>query len=485
MIFKDAPIRRKLMAVMLLTNAVVLLLTCTAFIAYEILTFRKATVKQLSVLGEIIAANSTAALAFDNPDDAKEILTALKAERHVVAASLYDENSLLFSRYPADLPATAFPAAPEGDGYRFANSHFDVFQPVAQGEKRLGTLYLKSDMGAMDERFRLYAGIVMSVIAGSFLVAYLLSRALQRQISRPILALAKTAKVVSDRRDYSVRAAKYSEDELGLLTDAFNQMLTQIEEQHQALSASEAHLRDLSQELEQRVIDRTAQLEAVNQELESFCYSVSHDLRAPLRAIDGFGMILMKSVGANLDAQAHHYMRRVREATQRMGHLIDDLLKLSRTARSELKMTTVNLSELASLIADDLKESDPERQVTFSIAPDLVVQADATLMRVMLENLLGNAWKFSGKRPDARIEVGAATDADKTAYFVRDNGAGFEMKYVDKLFGAFQRLHSASEFEGTGVGLANVQRIILRHGGRVWAESAVDRGATFYFTLPT
>jgi signal transduction histidine kinase len=485
MLLKDAPIQRKLMAVILLTSAVVLLLTCTAFIAYEVLTFRNATVRQLAILGQVIASNSTAALAFDNSADATEILAALKAERYIVAAGLYDANGRLFSTYPADLAVTAFPAAPRGQGHRFAPKHLDVFQPVVQGEKRLGTLYLKFDIAAMYQRFRLYGGIVLLVIAGSFLVAYLLSQALQRQISGPILALAETAKAVSDRRDYSVRAARYGKDELGLLTAAFNQMLTQIQEQHQALRASEASLRELSQELEQRVIDRTEQLEAVNRELESFCYSVSHDLRAPLRAIDGFSMILMKSFGDNLGAEAHHYLGRVREGSQHMGRLIDDLLKLSRTTRSELKMTTVNLSELASLVANDLTESEPERRVTFRIAPGLVVRADATLMRVMLENLLGNAWKFSRKRLDPLIEVGAATDADRIAYFVRDNGAGFDMKYVDKLFGPFQRLHSVSEFEGTGVGLANVQRIIVRHGGRVWAESIVDHGATFYFTLPT
>ena len=230
MSLKDTPIRRKLMMVILLTSGVVLLLTCAAFIAYELLSFRQTMVRNVTILGEIIAANSTAALAFANQDDATEVLAALKAERHIVAASLYDTNGELFAKYPAGLPADAFPAAPERDAYRFEHSHLVGVQPVVEGNnKRLGTLYLKSDLGAMYERLRLYSGIAASVLAVSFLVAYLLSRVLQQQISQPILALAETAKAVSDHRDYSVRATRLGKDELGLLTDAFNHMLGQIQ----------------------------------------------------------------------------------------------------------------------------------------------------------------------------------------------------------------------------------------------------------------
>jgi len=236
MLLKDTPIRRKLMLIILLTSGMVLLLTCLAFFASEFLSFRKLTVQQLATLGEITATTSTASLAFQNQDDAKEVLSALRAERHIVAAALYDKDGKLFAKYPDTLRTDDLPAALGKDGFRFENSYLIGFKPVVQsGSKRLGTLYLKSDLEAMNEQFRLYGKITAGVMFVCFLLAYWLSVTLQKKISQPILALAETAKAVSDRRDYSVRAAKLGQDELGSLTDAFNQMLARIQEQNQSV----------------------------------------------------------------------------------------------------------------------------------------------------------------------------------------------------------------------------------------------------------
>ena len=225
------------------------------------------------------------------------------------------------------------------------------------------------------------------------------------------------------------------------------------------------------------------QLHAANTELESFSYSVSHDLRAPLRSIDGFSQALLEDYADKLDADGKGHLQRVRASTQRMGALIDDLLNLSRVTRGEMRSEPVDLTGMAQALAAELKKSAPDREVEFVIADGLSAQGDPRLLRIVIDNLLGNAWKYTSKHPRARIEFGFAQNNGHSAYFVRDDGAGFDMAYADKLFGAFQRLHRQAEFSGTGIGLATVQRIMHRHGGRVWAEGEVEKGATFYFTL--
>jgi PAS domain S-box-containing protein len=248
-----------------------------------------------------------------------------------------------------------------------------------------------------------------------------------------------------------------------------------------------AEARDITRlkEVEETLQARTAQLEAANQELDAFSYSVSHDLRAPLRSIDGFSQALLEDYGQQLPVDGRGYLERIRKAAQHMAALIDDLLNLSRVTRAPMQTFPVDLSKLARAIAMELQSTQSERKAKFKIAPDLKVRGDTHLLRAVLQNLLSNAWKYTSKREQAEIEFGSKQEGDAIIYFVRDNGAGFNMMYAGKLFSAFQRLHAAADFPGTGVGLATVQRILHRHGGRIWAEAEVDRGATFFFTLPT
>ncbi len=247
--------------------------------------------------------------------------------------------------------------------------------------------------------------------------------------------------------------------------------------------AVEDELRAHRDHLEDLVSDRTRELEVANKELESFAYSVSHDLRAPLRAIDGFSQVLQEDYGQSLDETARRHLDRVRAASQRMGALIDDILKLSRVTRVSMARGSVDLSALAAMVVARLRELDAERQVEVRIEPGLHAPGDAALLEVVLENLIGNAWKYSSHETEARIEFGVFGEPGKPVYYVRDNGVGFDMRYANKLFGLFQRLHRTEEFEGTGVGLATVQRVVQRHQGCVWAESALGEGAGFYFTL--
>jgi PAS domain S-box-containing protein len=234
---------------------------------------------------------------------------------------------------------------------------------------------------------------------------------------------------------------------------------------------------------EDEVKQRTIELEAVNKELESFSYSVSHDLRAPLRSMAGFSTALLEDYSEKLDDKGKQYLKHIQDSSELMARLIDDLIKLSRVTRTDINYGKVNLSDMARKVVDELAKTEPTRKVRVIITPDVIAYGDHNLLRILFDNLMGNAWKFSSKTAEPRIEIGSMEIKSKLTYFVRDNGVGFDMAYAGKLFKPFQRLHMASEFPGTGIGLATVQRIVRRHGGKVWVESKVGEGATFFFTL--
>ena len=291
------------------------------------------------------------------------------------------------------------------------------------------------------------------------------------------------------RRNVVLSFAAASALDLILLVWAFQQLINTSRDREQLadraiqIGALNAELSDLNAELEQRVEDRTKELEVSNQELQAFSYSVSHDLRAPLRTIDGFSLALEEDFADVLNAQGRDYIRRVRGGVQRMGMLIDALLQLSRVTRSELQREPVDLSELASLVFGELATNEEGRDIEFEAEPGITADADPRLVRVAFENLLGNALKFTSKVPRAHIVFGQIEKEGQNVYFIRDNGAGFDMQYVDRLFTAFQRLHGDRDFKGSGIGLATVSRIIRRHHGSIWAEGSIGSGATFFFTL--
>jgi signal transduction histidine kinase len=473
-------IRQKLISIGMLSSLTALVSASVAFLVYDAYTYRQRMAGRILTEAQIISFNSISPLLFNDPDAATATLGGFRAEPAVVAALvLSQEGSRPFASYARDQGSgvTLLPlSAGLTEGHLFQSDQLLVSEPIRFEGKPIGALLIRADLSELRERQRRYAGIVVVILAGSLLLAIAMSRFIGKTISRPVLNLAETARAVSAQKDYSVRAVAEGRDEIGLLVGTFNEMLDQIERQN-------ADLEEARRELEARVETRTRDLATANKELEAFSYSVSHDLRAPLRAIDGFSKALQSDYGAQLDERARHYLERVRSGTQRMSGLIDDLLGLARLSRRELVRQRVDVSEVARRVAAELSRQHPSRAVRVEIHDGLSAEADSQLLTIVLENLMGNAWKFTGKRDDALIEVGSKADGRVAPFYVRDNGAGFDMTYADKLFGAFQRLHGDEDFEGTGIGLATVQRIVARHGGQIWAEGEVGKGATFYFTL--
>lgn len=326
------------------------------------------------------------------------------------------------------------------------------------------------------QRFLEFMIVTTSFI--SLVLAMLMGLILSWSFIRPIWKINNVlAKIASG--DFNHRVDVSNRDEFGALAANVNitsQQLADLYEKFQSeLAEKEALARNL--------VLQSSQLEAANHELEAFSYSVSHDLRAPLRSLDGFSQALVEDYGDKLGEDGIDYLQRISAASHRMGELIDDLLGLSRVTRSEMVHERVDLSAVARDVAESLKTTETGRDVRFVIEDGATAQGDPHLLRVVMENLMGNAWKYTGKSSDATVEFGVQKDSDTPIYFVRDNGVGFDMAYVDKLFNPFQRLHSTSEFEGTGIGLATVRRIIKRHAGDIWPESEVGRGATFFFTI--
>lgn len=428
----------KILRGILLINGIVLLLACTLFFFYEYRAFRKAKIDELFSISRILGANASAALAFRDPVAAEEILGALQRSPDISGAGLYDEKGKLFATYPANSDQF-FPAIPGEPGFQLNNKAIEGFQPVLLEGKKVGTLYLHGNLDALYDRMVVYGMLSLVVLVLSSFVTYVLYKMLKRK------------------------------------------MLREVELQTSELRQSQATILAFTHELEQRVTERTAQLEVVNHELESFSYSVSHDLRAPLRSIHGYLNILHEEYVDKLDPEGQRILNVVLKSAHRMGQLIDDLLAFSKLGRRELTRSEIRMEEMVRLLCDEQKNTGTT--ATFTINPLPPAQGDHAMIRQVWTNLISNAVKYSFKVPEPAIEIGAKEQDNTTIYYIKDNGAGFDMQYYDKLFGVFQRLHSAKDFEGTGVGLAIVQRVIAKHGGRIWAEGTPGKGASFFFSL--
>jgi signal transduction histidine kinase len=487
---RSRSIKQKLTWMSALASTTALLLAGSAFFAYHLVTVRGSIGRNLLIQADTIGLNSVSPLHFNDQRAASETLSALRADHNILTATIYSADGKVFAAYADDgrHRAPIPPALAPGpmDTAQFHGRLLELSHAIVSDGDQLGTVHLTYSLDELFADAARYLGIAALVLVVSVLVALLAAARIQRSFSEPIAHLADVARAVSREKDYTVRVEQSPHrDELGLLIETFNEMLAVIQRREAEVEAGTVRFQALNEELEHRVLSRTAELEISNKELEAFTYSVSHDLRAPLRRIDGFANLLVEEYGAQLPEEATRYLSRVREGAKQMGHLVDDLLNLARLGRKELHVQVTGLSSIVEGVATLLQRETSERAVEWKIHALPFVECDPALMEVVFTNLLSNALKYTRPRERAVIEVGATNDNGHSTIFVRDNGVGFSMKYADKLFGVFQRLHRAEDFEGTGVGLATVQRIVHKHGGRIWAEADLDKGACFYFTVGT
>jgi signal transduction histidine kinase len=474
-------ISRRLTWMNLLVSASALLLASVGFLAYDQYTFRENLVRNLSAQAQIIGANSASALMFNDPAAAEHTLSALASFPQIRSAGIVTPDGRIFSRYSQHPEAhvLAVPSLPPGHDEEaiFSNDEVILVRSINFQGKTLGAVFIASGLSELSHRVSRYILISFGVLVVSLIAALLISTVYRRGVAQPIISLARTAQTVSEQKNYSLRVDPIPDrTEIGLLIRTFNEMLQQIEFRDQ-------ELRKAHGELEQRVQERTTQLVIANKELEAFSYSVSHDLRGPLETINGFVHLLQTKYGPTLDSDGREYLQYVRQAARRMSELIEDLLNLSRVTTTAMHRQKLDLSALARQTLQELQRRNPERHVETVIANSPAAEGDNRLLQIVVDNLLQNAWKYTSTREQARIEFGYEKRKSGPVYFVRDNGVGFDILHAETLFKPFQRLHSSSEFPGTGVGLATVQRIIQRHGGDIWADAKVGEGATFYFTI--
>lgn len=531
----DLPIRTKLTLITLLTSTIALLLATVIILAYDNYVYRDRKSGEISAQARILAARMIASLEFNDRQSAQEYLEPFAANPEIAAAAVYKPDGSLFASYTRR-GNTPPPESAESLVQHFEENEFIALETVQQGQRQIGSVYMRVTTEPTLMRITRYGGIILLVTIPSLLLTLPIAMRLHYAIANPVYARSlleasldplvtiSPEGIITDVNEATIKVTGLSREKLigtdfsnyftetekarasyqevfaqGFVTDYpltirhINGTLTDVlynaslyKDEHGTVLGVFAAARDVTaqKKAQEEIRNRTNELQVANRELEAFSYSVSHDLRAPLRAIDGFSQALVEDYSTQLDDRGKNYLNRIRLATQRMGNLIDDMLALSRVTRSEMNVGKVDLGALAAQVIDELQKNEPDRKVEIYIGRGLITTGDSRLLHLALVNLLGNAWKYTAKQPHPRIEFDLSRSNGKKEFFVRDNGVGFDMAYAEKLFGAFQRLHTDAEFPGNGIGLATVQRIIHRHGGETRGVGIPGQGATFYFTLP-
>ena len=500
--FGNRTIKQKLIAITMLTCLAALLLVGTGYMLWEWADIHNDMVRHLSTHAELIADNCKAALAFDDSQDATETLQALRVEPSIVFGCIYDNNRRIFAIYNPDNTKAIKLSEFRVNSHYFSDGFLTVFRNIILDKEVIGIVCLRSDLQPMYAMLKKNILIIFGVLILASFAAYIVSSRLQRFISKPIMELAETAKIVTEKKDYSTRAVSHTKDEIGMFINTFNEMLEQIQQRDSALVKA----RD---DLEERVKLRTADLttaneqltreiserekaeahqaklletiEKTNEELKDFAYIVSHDLKAPLRGISTLTEWIVNDYADKLDEDGKEQMNLLSSRVDRMHNLIEGVLQYSRVGRVEEQHVEVNLSELVPEIIDMVS---PPENIEITIGSELPkVTCEQTRIMQVFQNLLSNAIKYMDK-PEGHIEINFREEADSFVFSVSDNGPGIEEKYFKKIFQLFQTLSARDEFESTGVGLTVTKKIVELFGGRIWVESEPGKGSTFFFTLP-
>jgi len=488
-ILRNITIRHKLTLIIMFTCITALVMAASAFIVWEQITFRNSMARNLSIQAAMTADNCKAALAFEDAADAEETLKTLREEPSIIFGCVYTADGKVFAKYSRD--NTVMLPQPQKDGHGFHNNSLTVFRSITLDGDKIGTLCLRSDLHLLSIMLKSSAGIITIVLLFVSLMAYLMSSGLKKIISGPLLKLANTTKIMSQNKDYSLRVEKQSEDEIGELIDAFNQMLQQIQQHDAALldankqlttevaerKKAEANLEEVNKELEATVLE----LSRSNRELQDFAHITAHDLKAPLRAIGTLADWLAESYADKFDPEGKEQISLLIGRAQRMSKLIDGILRYSEVTSTRQRVEKVNLNTLVTEIIRGIDLPDNIEIIIENQLPTVIYEQ--TRMIQVFQNLLTNAVKYMDK-PGGYIEINCVEHNGFWKFSVTDNGPGIEEKYYEKIFKIFQTLSPRDEVESTGIGLPMAKKIIENYGGEIWVESKVGIGSTFFFTLP-
>lgn len=490
-------IKQKLTLIILVTIIAAGLLSAVGIVISDYVIYRDWMQRDLLALAQIVAQNSTAALAFEDPKTASETLMALKAKPHVVSACIYRNNGSTLAKYMRPGVIDACPPLVEREEIQFSSDFVTVWYPVILDNVRLGILFLRYDLEEIYARSRVYGATVLLVLLISGSIVLILSSRLRELVERPIIQLVNATKQVSKTRDYGTRAEKISGDELGVLADAFNEMLANIQSQAAELKAArdelEVRVQERTLELQRELIERrraeealqqqTAELARSNADLQQFAYVASHDLQEPLRMVVSYMQIIAEQYKGKLDADADEFIGYAVDGANRMRQLISGLLEYSRAGTRGLQLAPTDCEVILQEVLANLEVSIQESSATVTHAPLPTVMAEHLQMVQLFQNLIGNAIKFRGSEPP-HIHVSAKRHNSYWLFSVADNGIGIDPEHHQLIFVIFQRLHGRMEYPGTGIGLAICKKLVERLGGSIWLESSMGKGSTFYFTLP-